>query len=205
MASYDQLLAEQPWSSFRPAFSDAWISDLFTMENETLTKALQSSISGDVFSSEMLQSLYSKADTTPVQTPTVSGVSSENEALVSKQQSRSIPPSGRVAKRKPRPSKRPAATTFIAADPENFMQMVQQVTGVRLGGASVPVFKPEPRRATDGLPTLDTSAFLLDSSTSYLMSPPSAAAAAADGGAGSSEHYFDSFCSFPTLESWKAV
>lgn len=201
MTSYDQLLAEQPWS-FRPAFSDAWISDLFTMENETLTKALHSSIAGDVFSAEMLPSLYSKADayTTPSHTPTVSGVSSENEALVSKQR-RSVPPSGRIAKRKPRPSKRAATTTFIATDPENFMRMVQQVTGVRIDGgasgrfASVTVVKPEPRRAADGLPTLDTSAFLLDSSASFLLSPPPAAAGAA-------EHYFDSFCSFPTLESW---
>lgn len=212
MASYDNLLAEQPWS-FRPAFSDAWnISDLFTMENDALTKALQSSIAGDVFSAEMLPyTLYTKADAsaTPSHTPTVSGVSSENEALASssKQQRRSAAlaaPSGRIAKRKPRPSKRAATTTFIATDPENFMQMVQQVTGVRIDGgggvsasarlASVAVLKPEPRRAADGLmPTLDTSAFLLDSLASSVLSKPSAAAP---------EHYFDSFCSFPTLESW---
>lgn len=215
MASYDNLLAEQPWS-FRPAFSDAWnISDLFTMENEALTKALQSSIAGDVFSAEMLPyTLYTKAAdasaSTPSHTPTVSGVSSENEALASssKQQRRSVastpvarppPPSGRIAKRKPRPSKRAATTTFIATNPENFMQMVQQVTGVRIDGcgASVAVLKPEPRRAADGLmPTLDTSVFLLDSSASSVLSMPSAAAVAAP------EHYFDSFCSFPTLESW---
>lgn len=214
MASYDNLVAEQPWS-FRPAFSDSWnISDLFTMENDALTKALQSSIAGDVFSAEMLPyTLYTKADAsaTPSHTPTVSGVSSENEAFASssKQRRQSValvaaapPPSGRIAKRKPRPSKRAATTTFIATDPENFMQMVQQVTGVRINGGgvssrlanSVAVLKPEPRRAADGLmPTLDTSAFLLDSSASSVLSMPSAAAP---------EHYFDSFCSFPTLESW---
>ncbi|XP_057767154.1 calmodulin-binding protein 25-like [Salvia miltiorrhiza] len=219
MASYDNLLAEQPWS-FRPSFPDTWIADLFTMENETLSKAMQASISGcaaasphgGAISSGMLQPVYSKADATPVHTPTVSGVS-ENEALVSKQRRRGcgVPPigGGRVAKRKSRPSKRAAATTFYAADPENFMRMVQQVTGMRIGGATerlacaAAVSRPEPRRAADGFPTLDTSAaFMLGSSASSLVST-SYAAAAGDGGA--AEHYFDSLCSFPTLESWEAV
>lgn len=219
MAFYDNLLAEQPWS-FRPAFPDTWISDLFAMENETLAKALQTSISGgaaaasshgSATSSGMLQSVYSKVDSTPVQTPTVSGVS-ESDALAPKQRrSARVPPrGGRVAtKRKARPSKRAAGTTFFAVDPENFMQMVQEVTGVRLGGASellasAAVMKPEPRRsAAGGFPTLDTSAFMLGSSVSSLVSPPYAAAT--DGGAGSTERYFDTLCSFPTLESWEAV
>lgn len=215
MASYDNLMAEQPWS-FLPAFSDAWFSDVFTKETETITKALQNSLAttasshGDVFSAEMLESLFTKPDTMPVlavQTPTVSGVS-ENEALVSKQR-RKVPPSGRVTKRKSRASKRAAATTFISADPENFRQMVQQVTGVRFDGLNeqlqlASMLKPEPHMAVNsgsGLPTLDTSAFLLDSSASSLVSQPSTVVA--DGGAAPSEHYFHSVCSFPTLESWK--
>ncbi|XP_047940260.1 calmodulin-binding protein 25-like [Salvia hispanica] len=197
MASYDHLLAEQPWS-YRPAYPDTWLSDLFTMENETLTKALHTSISGAEISSGMLHSVYSKADTTPVHTPTVSGVS-ENEALVSKQRRVAPISGGRVAKRKARPSKRAATTTFYNADPENFMWMVQEVTGAKIGGSSASasaVSRPEPRRAADGFPTLDTSAaFMLDASASY-------AAAATDGGA--REHYFDSLCNFPTLESWEA-
>lgn len=216
MAFYDSLLAEQPWS-FRPAFPDTWISDLFAAENETLAKALQTSIyggdasssGGSAVSSGMLQSVYSKADTTPVQTPTVSGVT-ESDVLLPKQRrgARAPPSGGRVAKRKSRPSKRAASTTFLAVDPENFMQMVQEVTGVRLGGASellasAAALRPEPRRsAGGGFPTLDTSAFMLGGSTS-LVSPPYAAAA--DGGARSSERYLDSLCSFPTLESWEAV
>lgn len=212
MASYENLLAEQSWS-YRPAFPDTWITDLFTLEHETLTKALQTSISGaapssshdSAVSSGMLQSMYSKADTPPV-----SGVT-ENEPLVSRQRQRrgcAVPPigSGRVAKRKSRPSKRAATTTFYAADPENFMRMVQEVTGVRIGGASgrsasaAAVSRPEPRRLADGFPTLDTSAaFMIDSSASSLVSTPYAA----NGGA--AENYFDSLCSFPTLESWEAV
>ncbi|KAL1554736.1 calmodulin-binding protein 25-like [Salvia divinorum] len=206
MASYDHLLAEQPWS-YRPAFPDTWITDLFTMENETLTKALHTSIYGGEShgSAGMLQSIYSKAELTPVHTPTVSGMS-ENEALVSKQQRRRAVPigGGRMAKRKSRPSKRAATTTFYNADPENFMWMVQEVTGAKIGGSSggnasaSAVSRPEPRRAADGFPTLDTSAaFMLDASASY-------AEAATDGGARATEHYLDSLCSFPTLESWEA-
>lgn len=213
MAFYDNLLAEQPWSFRSAAFPDAWISDLFAMENETLAKALQTSISGGGASSHgsadsagMLQSVYAKADATPVQTPTVSGVTESDVLLPKQRRGGRVPPSGgRVAKRKARPSKRAASTTFLAVDPENFMQMVQEVTGVRIGGtsellASAAVLRPEPRRsAGGGFPTLDTSAFMLGSSNS-LASP-----AVADGGARSSERYLDSLCSFPTLESWEAV
>lgn len=204
MASYDNLMMEQIWS-VRPAFPDAWFSDIFTKENETLAKALQSSFTGvSSYSAGMDESLFANPDTTPVQTPTVSGVS-ENDSLVPKK-CRSAPPSGRVAKRKSRASKRAAMTTFIATDPENFMQMVQQVTGVSFGGLNE---QPRPvartHWATDfGLPTLDTSAFLLDGgAASYQVSQPPTVEA--DDGARSSEHYFDSFCSFPTLESWRAV
>nr|DAD35724.1 TPA_asm: hypothetical protein HUJ06_006364 [Nelumbo nucifera] len=54
------------------------------------------------------------------------------------------------------------------ADPANFRQMVQQVTGVQFGNSPVPgpIFKPEPQRPGTPLqgclPTLNTSAFLLD-------------------------------------------
>lgn len=221
MASYDNLMAEQPWQYFRPAFSDSWISDVFTRETETLTKALQSSISGvstaqgDVFSVEMADSMFVKTDITPpLQTPTVSGVS-ENDSPVSKQSCRSVPPTGRVTKRKSRTSKRAATTTFITADPANFRRMVQQVTGVRFAGDGglneqlLGMLKPEPYRAVNqgqsgcGLPTLESSAFFLDGAGSSLAAQPSAVVA--DGGAPAAEHYFDSFCSFPTLESWKAM
>ncbi|URE43156.1 VQ motif [Musa troglodytarum] len=81
-------------------------------------------------------------------------------------------PAGRISKRWSRPSKR-APTTYINADPAHFREMVQRLTGVRLDGElAEPLVKPEPvRPAVVGaravlrqthLPTLDTSAFLLD-------------------------------------------
>ncbi|PIN12294.1 hypothetical protein CDL12_08449 [Handroanthus impetiginosus] len=222
MASSDNLMTmEQPWL-FRPTFGDAWISDVFTKETDTIAKALQKSFSanssdGDAFSAEMVEPLFSKPEVAPLPTPTVSG-GSENEAPVSKQR-RAVPPSGRVTKRKSRASKR-ATTTFITADPANFRQMVQQVTGVRFSGLNgplpmAPVLKPEPQRVIGrlqpggGLPTLDTSAFLLDGSSSSMMAqtpaPPPPSMVVADGGATSTGLNFDSFCSFPTLESWKVM
>ncbi|EYU20834.1 hypothetical protein ABFS82_11G016900 [Erythranthe guttata] len=217
--NYDNLMMEQTWQ-FRPAFSDAWISDVFARENETLAKALQNSFAGvssghgDVCSTEMLQSLYVNSDATPLQTPTISGVSESDSPVPKNQRRGGFPASGRVAKRKPRPSKRAAATTFITADPANFRQMVQQVTGARFGGstelltAAPEALKPETRRSSAanyqafGLPTLDTSAFFADGPA---LSPPSAVVADGGAAAAAAELYYDSVCSFPTLESWKAV
>ncbi|URE43155.1 VQ motif [Musa troglodytarum] len=74
-------------------------------------------------------------------------------------------PAGRISKRWSRPSKR-APTTYINADPAHFREMVQRLTGVRLDGElAEPLVKPEPVRPAvrqTHLPTLDTSAFLLD-------------------------------------------
>ena len=161
---------------FRPTFGDSWIADIFTKETDTLTKALQKSISatssdGDAFAK-----------------PSPPTTASENDAAVSKQR-RSLPPCGRVSKRKSRASKR-ATTTFIAADPANFRQMVQQVTGVRFSG-QLAVLKPEPQRAF-GPALLDGSAAAAPAP--YMDGGPSAAAIG-----------LESFCSFPTLESWKVM
>ncbi|KAK6120425.1 hypothetical protein DH2020_045832 [Rehmannia glutinosa] len=221
MASSDNLMTmEQPWF-FRPTFADAWASDIFTKETDTLTKALQMSFAstssdGDAFSAEMVESLFAKPDMAPIQTPTASGCSENEPPAVSKPRRSSVPPSGRVTKRKSRASKR-ATTTFITADPSNFRQMVQQVTGVRFSGLNgqlptAPVLKPEPHRVIDrlqigrGLPTFDTSAYLLDGSASSLMAQPQTPyTVAADGGSSGNGLDFDSFCSFPTLESWKVM
>ncbi|XP_073157155.1 calmodulin-binding protein 25 [Henckelia pumila] len=211
------LVMEQLWQ-IRPAMGDAWISDLFAKENETLTIALQKSFespySDELFPAEMVESLFAIPDTTPVTTPTVSG-GSENEALPTKQR-RSMAPTGRVTKRKPRASKR-ATTTFITADPSNFRQMVQQVTGVNFGGLNghlpfPPVLKPEPHRLVSRLQpgmdftAIDPSAFILDGAggplVSHLAPPPTTIDGGAAAGTGLD---FDSFCGFPTLESWKVV
>lgn len=217
MASDNLMAMEQPWM-LRSTFADTWFADIFTKENDTLTKALQKSISttssdGDAFSAELVDSLFVQPEAAPpLQTPTASG-GSENDAPVSKQR-RIVPPTGRVAKRKSRASKR-ATTTFITADPANFRQMVQQVTGVRFGGLNgqlpmAPVLKPEPQRAfsrfqqaNNALPTLDTSAnFFIDGSAASLAAAPYMVA---DGGPSAAGVDFDSFCSFPTLESWKVM
>ncbi|KAK6120435.1 hypothetical protein DH2020_045829 [Rehmannia glutinosa] len=196
MASSDNLMTmEQPWF-FRPTFTDAWASDIFTKETDTLTKALQMSFAstssdGDAFSAEMVESLFAKPDMAPIQTPTASGCS-ENEPR--------------------RSQSRAGAASRRAAG-----QMVQQVTGVRFAGLNeqlpaAPVLKPEPHRVIDrlqigrGLPTFDTSAYLLDGSASSLMSQPQTPyTVAADGGSSGNGLDFDSFCSFPTLESWKVM
>ncbi|KAK1629145.1 hypothetical protein QYE76_003460 [Lolium multiflorum] len=132
----------------------------------------------------------------------------------------------RIAKRRPRPSRR-LPTTYISADPAEFRRMVHQVTG-----ADEPPPPPqhqqlqqqaeEPlllhalagRMAAGGadramlLPTLDTSAFLLGSRSARpaealpLPTPPppcdaGSVALDSNAGAGGSSH-----CGFPTLESW---
>ncbi|KZV48768.1 hypothetical protein F511_17064 [Dorcoceras hygrometricum] len=209
---------EQLWQ-VRPAIGESWISDLFVKENDTLTRALQKSFeppySDEFFPAEMVESLFAIPDTTPVATPTVSG-GSENEVLATKQR-RSMAPTGRVTKRKPRASKR-ATTTFITADPSNFRQMVQQVTGVNFGGLNgqlpfATVLKPEPHRLMSrlqpgvDLTAFDSSAFILDGAGGPLLShiAPTPAAMADGGAAAGTGVDFDSFCGFPTLESSKVV
>lgn len=229
MASFDNLMTMEPWA-FRSAFGDSWFSDVISRETDTLTKVLQKSLStpppppaAERFPGEMVLPVA-----TPVQTPSASGPAgsggSENETAVSKR--RSVGPSGKISKRKSRAAKR-ATTTYITADVANFRQMVQQVTGVRFcggGGGNPPVphiLKPEPHRAVNQLPphtagclpTLDTSAFLLDHNNqkqemtalirrSTMTSPPPQPQpeTVCDGGVTGFD--FDSFSSFPTLESW---
>lgn len=111
--------------------------------------------------------------------------------------------------------------------------MVQQVTGVRFGNSQIqipPILKPEPQRVSarfsvcggDGLPTLDTSAFLLNNTHHQQQQQQQSSGSGSEitqpgpvsfgselelelpnhGPIGSD---FDTFSSFPTLESWKAV
>ncbi|MCI25842.1 hypothetical protein A2U01_0047033, partial [Trifolium medium] len=165
--------------------------------------------------------------------PTVSSLSGSDDSAPKRQRVAA----GKISKRKSRASKR-SQTTFITADPANFRQMVQQVTGVRFGAGSnvsmASVVKPEPHRVmgvTGGgrfsatgvgcLPTLDTSAFLLDhhrqqqtvvgpNSDGPEMSglgPVSFGQPNDEGGFGSAGLDFETFSScFPTLESsWKVM
>lgn len=228
--SSENLSSVEPWI-FRSAFSDSWISEAFARDSETLTKALQKSLSSSI-SSDLGVSIHNldSINSNSAPTPTASNVSgSDPELSTPKRQKKTIPiSSGKVAKRKSRASKR-SQTTFITADPANFRQMVQQVTGVRVGNAQIagsPLLKPEPQRPGNRLtgpgwlPTLDTSAVLLDHHhhqqnvgmgaggsgvgirpgplgfESSVVSDGSSAAAGLD---------FETFASFPTLDSWKVM
>ncbi|KAJ7976525.1 calmodulin-binding protein 25-like [Quillaja saponaria] len=229
MASSENLASMEPWN-FRTTFADSWFS---ARDTEALTKALQKSLSGtntETFTagtntiSPFLNLI--KPDTT--QTPTVSSLSGSDPETAPKRQRNAIPAAGgKVTKRKSRASKR-TQTTFITADPANFRQLVQQVTGVRFNGSHAsmaPILKPEPQRLGPRLqpggclPTLDTSAFLLDHHHQQVVEPTTVQAGGdgipgpgpftfappvgvVDGGVGLD---FDSFQTFPTLESWKVM
>lgn len=197
MGSLDNLISTETWA-FSPAFQNSWISEPFHRDTESLTKALQNHIA-------------SGPETPSSKPETVSKrVTLRNAALGS----------GKITKRKSRASKR-SPTTFITADPANFRQMVQQVTGqVPIGS----LLKPVPKRPVGVvnrlqtgclLPTtLDTSAFLLDHHQQVVG--PAAASMVAQGslgfgppglvaGVGGAGLDFDGLCSFPTLESWKVM
>ncbi|XP_021901183.1 calmodulin-binding protein 25-like [Carica papaya] len=223
MASSDNLASIEPWM-FRTSLADSWLIDAFSRDTDTLTKALQKSFSvPETFTSDsyspFLDLLHS--DSAPA-TPSLSASPSETAP----KRSRNTVPlaGGKVSKRKSRASKR-SHTTFITADPANFRQMVQQVTGVRFGGPQVPlvpIVKPEPQRACNRLasgggagclPTLDTSAYLLDHQQTAVGDPSlnspagvgafSGAVAGEGGGGGGVE--MGNFPVFPTLESWKVL
>ncbi|KAM1576875.1 hypothetical protein ACFX15_032603 [Malus domestica] len=189
MASSENVASMmEPWA-FRPnTFADSWISDAISRDTKTLTMAPQKSLSGnnpeplDSSSADFFMPFLNTIVQTPeaAPTPTVSGLSGSDDldsaaAPLKRQQRNAIPVangSGKVSKRKSPASKR-SQTTFITADLSNFRQMVQQVTGVRFGNGQVTmpsVLKPEPQRPGSRLagvvglcmPTLDTSAYLLD-------------------------------------------
>lgn len=230
-------MALEPWGVLRPGSVDPWFADVFSRETEALTKVLQKSMCDappppavelESFRGEMVLPVF-KPEETAVGTPSASGPTvsggSENETAGSKRRGVGGA-NGKVKKRKSRASKR-STTTYITADAAHFRQMVQQVTGFKFGGAAgqVPIaahiLKPEPQRAVQRLqpsgclPTLDTSAFLLDQSkqaqtvdaatATPLLHPatliPPPAAPRMDGDASCASAFdLDFFSSFPTLE-----
>ncbi|XP_015897983.2 calmodulin-binding protein 25 [Ziziphus jujuba] len=218
MAASENLAGIEPWSLRPTTLADSWISEAFARDTETLTRALQKSFSNsntEAFDHSDTISPFIKPET--VQTPTVSGLSgSDPETAAHKRQRSAIPPTagGKVSKRKSRASKK-SQTTFITADPANFRQMVQQVTGVRFGNTQVPmppmILKPEPQRPGHRLPgggclpTLDTSAFLLDHHLQQVAVTGAAAGGNVSGVPDGGALDFDTFPSFPTLESWKVM
>ncbi|KAJ6831511.1 putative calmodulin-binding protein 25 [Iris pallida] len=232
MASENCMSIMDSWS-YRPSLPETlWMSEAFARDNDALTRALQASFS----TSETL----THTQIQPQQQPDVDVVvvaaadnSSNKQRSFMLRSNRADPATaitGKVSKRKSRASKK-SPTTYINADPANFRQMVQQVTGgVRFPLDPVLLLKPEPQRAAAGglshhragavLPTLDTSALLMrDADAASFSSAFSGAAGGyapvgpAEGDAGSvsgsrsgsgsgSAYGFDAFSSFPTLESW---
>ncbi|XP_072997070.1 calmodulin-binding protein 25-like [Typha latifolia] len=183
---------------------DSWtsmLSDAFARDNEALTRALQISLSENSTSTSSAIS----ADT-PSPSPSASSLLrrfvSPEPAVPSPVR---LDPTGRIGKRKARPSKRAPTTTYITADPANFMEMVQHATGNRAGGAGPvePVARSQPGRGAaveQMLPTLDTSAFLLDQAredkVDRRFEPVAIEMPAFD---------FESSPTFPTLESWNLI
>ncbi|OIW03223.1 hypothetical protein TanjilG_13017 [Lupinus angustifolius] len=233
MASYENLAPIDSWA-FRPTLPDSWLADYIARDAQVLTKALQKSISGNdaVSVLPIFSPLNHDVSLPAPTTSTVSGLSggSDHESAPKR---RAVGATGKISKRKSRASKR-SQTTFITADPADFRQMVQQVTGVRVSGSEMrtmaPVLKPEPQRLNGGsvggvrlpvgagyLPTLDTSAFLLDHHQQQGLGPNLGTTGFSgpgpvsfgppigiiDGSFGTSDIDFDTFSSFPTLESWK--
>ncbi|RWW68590.1 hypothetical protein BHE74_00023886 [Ensete ventricosum] len=124
-------------------------------ENDALTKALQISLLRD-------------SSSAPSAIPSPESFSTATSSLLClpaavNECHRRDPPAGRVAKkRRSRASKR-SPTTYIAADPANFRELVQRATGTRAAGSAGE--HQYPAAAVQGsplLPTLDTSSFLHD-------------------------------------------
>lgn len=199
----------------------SWISDAFARESEALTRALQISLYDDS-SAPNLPSSSSSPETLSAAASSYSSLlrhlpaADLDSATAHRRNPIPCSSSAKVSKRKSRASSKRSPTTYINADPANFRQMVQQVTGIRLGDAGLPiepVLKPEPQRPAVSrpllpqscLPTLDTSAFLLDGTG--LVGPAAAVhvssfgPAAVDGPA----FDFDPLANFPTLESWSVI
>ncbi|CAJ1916955.1 unnamed protein product [Sphenostylis stenocarpa] len=241
MASSENVASIEPWMMLRPPVTDSWLAEFFTRDTDSITRALQKSLSAAAVLPEdnnffpFVNNSDTAAAATTTTTPTVSSLSGSDHDSAPRR--RAPQATGKISKRKSRASKR-SQTTFITADPANFRQMVQQVTGVRFGAAAPiapAVLKPEPHRpagnlarfsaAAGCLPTLDTSAFLLDHNQ-QVVGPTSAGSGPATGLSVPGQlHFppplsgldpnaaslaslgldFDTFSSFPTLESWKVM
>ncbi|XP_072959913.1 calmodulin-binding protein 25-like [Typha angustifolia] len=185
---------------------DSWIfSAALSRENEAFTRALQISLSDNNNNNNNNSSPSSSSADSFLFTRLP--LSEPAGPVRSNRIGSPIAPTGRVGKRKSRASKR-TPTTYITADPANFREMVQQVTGIRLGSESIPadpVSKPEPQRTVQQsclLPTLDTSALWLNRASSVEPVDAFGIGSYAPVGVDSSAFDFEALPSFPTLDSW---
>lgn len=229
----------EPWLLHRQGFNvDSWLlHDAFSHDSDVLAKALHNTVSPPTPHTQTLSpSSVSFHSPHPSSTHTLSSNISggSNQEVVgcggAKRKRDCIltgSSEGKATKqRRSRASKKPQ-TTFIAADPSNFRQMVQQVTGAKYNNddtSSMP-FKPEAQRLSSvtslerstAVPTLDTSAFLSNhhhenllagsifssSDDASVVGLSSEKGNAKSGGGSAAE--FDPYPTFPTLESWKVM
>ncbi|CAH8371530.1 unnamed protein product [Eruca vesicaria subsp. sativa] len=234
MVSSEGLASVEPWLSGQRFNVDSWLlHDAFSHDNDLLTKALHNTVSSPTPTPTphtLSPSSVFLHSSTHTLSSNISSGGSDQEIIGggAKRKHNSIPTSSEgkaIMKRRSRASKKPQ-TTFITADPSNFRQMVQQVTGAKyINDTSSMLFtpiivKPEPHRLVNilststSVPTLDTSAFLSTHHHENLVVGntfsggdavgliPTAKANAKSGGSAAE---FDPYPSFPTLESWKVM
>ncbi|KAI3437020.1 VQ domain-containing protein [Psidium guajava] len=216
MASSSDPIASLDAPDFRPSFSvdHSW---LLSRDAETLTMSLLRSLSDPEAPPPVAAPNAFFFDPEPT-APASASAASTFDPEKARKRPRTAGSSRK--KRKSRSSNR-SQTTFIAADAANFRRMVQQVTGIKFGGAyalAPPVTKPEQQqragcrfsRGGGLLSNLDTSSSSLlvggvggDAAEGPPCFPAPAAAAAEVGGAGGLG--FDAYACFPTLDSWKHI
>lgn len=234
MVTSDGLASVDPWL-YRQGFNvDSWLlPDTFSHDNDLLARALHTttvtSTPHTLYPSSYFfdSAAVSYPSSTHTLSSTVSGTGSDPEIVGgggAKRKRNCFPTvsagseGNKVTKRRTRASKK-SQTTFITADPSNFRQMVQQVTGAKyIDDTSslifAPIVKPEPHRLVNRLPcgpldrstavpTLDTSAFLSNHhQDDAVVGLPSAKASATVDAGGSA---VDTYPTFPALESWKVM
>ncbi|CAA7028789.1 unnamed protein product [Microthlaspi erraticum] len=242
MASSEGLTNVDPWL-YRQGFNvDSWLlPDTFSHDSDLLARALHTTVTSSTPHTLSPSSAFydSAAVSQPSSTYTLSSGGSDPEIIrggAKRKRNCLDTVSGgsqaKSTKRRSRASKK-SQTTFITADPSNFRQMVQQVTGSKYDTSSsvffAPIVKPEPHRLSNRLPcvpsekstavpTLDTSAFLSNHHQESLVAgnafsgnnggvglPSAKFNATTEGGGGGSAVEFDTYPTFPTLESWKVM
>ncbi|VVB02934.1 unnamed protein product [Arabis nemorensis] len=224
MASSDGLASVDPWS-YRQGFEvDSWLlPDTFSHDNDLLARALHTTVtSSSPHTLYQPSDFFDSAAVSHTLSSTLSGSTGSDPEIVAggggaKRKRNCLLTDKAATKRRSRASKK-SQTTFITADPSNFRQMVQQVTGANYVDDSTsvvfnPILKPEPYRLVNRLstavPTLDTSAFLSNHQQENAFSgnggvglPTGKSSGTVEAGGGSA---VDTYPNFPTLESWKVM
>ncbi|KAJ4753736.1 Calmodulin-binding protein 25 [Rhynchospora pubera] len=194
----------------------SWINDALPLQNVELSRALHFSLSETSSSSTASLDQFVLPPEW-IGTDLTCPIASD---LVHAQTQPSV--TGRVAKRKrkSRAMKR-NLTTYISTDAANFRQMVQHVTGVGFEFGEVTevglevepgLVRPEPRRVGSDsmqsscvLPTLDTSAFLLNQEGLVRALEGRDSEGLVAGPGRDPVFQMDPLNCFPTLESWSVV